>query len=164
MTRSSTGGDGQLSSSSSRYPAVASRQLVVVVASLAAVGVSALILLVVLGRDGSNAPTSAKSSSAAAPNADTTPARTVKAPSVSVKVKLPTQGRLGMGNEGANVTQLQRALVVVGLDPGARDGIFGRKTQRAVIAFQKQHNLVADGVVGAKTAAALNAALAESAR
>lgn len=140
----------------------ASRQLVVVVAAFAAVAVSALVLLAVFGGDGSNTGTSGSSSSAAVvPSTDT---QTVAAPAPSLKVELPPQGRLGMGNEGANVTVLQRALVALGLDPGARDGVFGRNTQVAVIAFQKEHDLVQDGVVGAKTAAALNAALAERSR
>ncbi len=159
MTRSTFGGDSGISSSSGRYPTVASRQLVVVVAALAAVAVSALVLLAVLGRGDSNTPTAATSSPAA--NADATPAKRATAPSASLKVTLPAQGKLGMGNEGATVKTLQRALLAVGFEPGARDGIFGRETQLAVIAFQKKHNLVEDGVVGAKTAAALNAALAD---
>jgi len=36
-------------------------------------------------------------------------------------------------------------------DPGNVDGGFGLKTKNAIIAFQKAHNLQADGIVGVKT-------------
>lgn len=42
-----------------------------------------------------------------------------------------------------------------GFDPGRVDGRFGRKTQAAVVAFQRGHELVADGEVGPQTAKAL---------
>ncbi len=42
---------------------------------------------------------------------------------------------------------------------GAVDGIYGPKTKRAVINFQKKNGLVADGIVGKKTAAALGMSL-----
>ena len=41
------------------------------------------------------------------------------------------------------------------------DGIFGVKTEAAVIAFQKSHNLTPDGIVGAKTWAALGVSSSE---
>ncbi len=40
------------------------------------------------------------------------------------------------------------------------DGIYGTLTQQAVSAFQQENGLTVDGIVGAQTAAALNAALA----
>jgi peptidoglycan hydrolase-like protein with peptidoglycan-binding domain len=39
----------------------------------------------------------------------------------------------------------------------AVDGAFGPRTHRAVVAFQHGHRLVADGIVGPHTWAALNA-------
>jgi len=45
----------------------------------------------------------------------------------------------------AMVRQIQQALGITA------DGVFGPKTEQAVIKFQSQNNLVADGVVGRKT-------------
>jgi peptidoglycan hydrolase-like protein with peptidoglycan-binding domain len=66
--------------------------------------------------------------------------------------ELPTQqgapaGRptLRRGMNGDFVSQLQR---LVGLSP---DGDFGAKTEAAVRAFQRTHDLVADGIVGPKS-------------
>lgn len=42
---------------------------------------------------------------------------------------------------------------------GSVDGIYGPKTKAAVVLFQKKNGLVADGIVGAKTAAALGMSL-----
>ncbi len=42
-----------------------------------------------------------------------------------------------------------------GFNPGTTDGIFGGGTQAAVIAFQRSEGLLPDGIVGARTAAAL---------
>lgn len=46
---------------------------------------------------------------------------------------------------------------------GAVDGIYGAKTKAAVKAFQRKNGLVADGIVGKKTAAALGMSLGSSA-
>jgi uncharacterized protein (TIGR02594 family) len=51
--------------------------------------------------------------------------------------------------------EIQRALAAAGYDPGPVDGIRGRKTILAIIAFQKAAKLAADGIVGAQTAALL---------
>lgn len=53
------------------------------------------------------------------------------------------------GDTGGDVKVLQRAISV------NDDGVFGANTEKAVIAYQKSKGLVADGVVGAKTWAAL---------
>ena len=46
---------------------------------------------------------------------------------------------------------VQTRLARYGYDPQGLDGIFGPRTERAVINFQAQNGLVADGVVGPKT-------------
>jgi N-acetylmuramoyl-L-alanine amidase len=52
---------------------------------------------------------------------------------------------LKLGSRGNGVVELQRYL---NLYP---DGIFGKITKEAVIAYQKLHNLTPDGIVGPKT-------------
>jgi len=53
------------------------------------------------------------------------------------------------------VRALQKALLKRGFNPGAIDGVFGLGTQAAVLAFQRSEGLLADGVAGARTMAAL---------
>ena len=69
--------------------------------------------------------------------------------------KKPT---LRKGSKGEYVTLLQTKLIQMGYDVGntGADGSFGDKTRAAVIAFQKDRGLTADGVVGEKTWAALD--------
>lgn len=50
---------------------------------------------------------------------------------------------------------IQEALVAAGYDPGPIDGIEGPLTQQALRAFQADHGLAADGLVGPLTHAAL---------
>lgn len=59
------------------------------------------------------------------------------------------------GASGDQVVVLQTKLKEHGFPPGLIDGSFGPGTQAAVLAFQKSQRLVADGVVGQATAAAL---------
>ena len=61
-------------------------------------------------------------------------------------------GLLGQGDRGAAVISLQRAL---GMEPWQQDGIFGRQTRAALVAFQRSAGLGADGLVGPETMAAL---------
>ena len=56
---------------------------------------------------------------------------------------------------GEDVKKLQLALKNAGFDPGQIDGIFGKKTERAVKRFQKAKGLKTDGIAGRKTFAAL---------
>ena len=64
-------------------------------------------------------------------------------------------GDLKIGSAGADVVELQKRLAARGFDPGAVDGNFGVGTEAAVLAFQRSEGLLADGVVGPRTAAAL---------
>jgi len=59
---------------------------------------------------------------------------------------------------GEDVRAIQRALKTRGFDPGDIDGVYGIKTQAAVLAFQRAKKLTVDGVVGEKTAGALGGA------
>ena len=63
---------------------------------------------------------------------------------------------LRQGSRGEGVTVLQRALVDAGYSVTV-DGIFGSGTRGVVMAFQRSCGLVADGLVGPKTAAAIEA-------
>ena len=56
---------------------------------------------------------------------------------------------------GEDVRTLQRALNDAGYDAGAADGIYGKKTERAVKRFQKDNGLVVDGIAGKRTFEAL---------
>jgi len=59
------------------------------------------------------------------------------------------------GSKGDEVKTIQSKLKELGFLSGSVDGIFGSNTEKAVKAFQKSEGLVADGIVGAKTIAAL---------
>lgn len=62
---------------------------------------------------------------------------------------------LKFGLSGEDVRELQRKLAALGYALGTIDGIFGSKTKAAVIAYQASRGLDPDGIVGAKTWAAL---------
>jgi len=62
---------------------------------------------------------------------------------------------LKRGMQGEEVATLQRRLVARGFSPGRIDGDFGPGTDAAVRAFQASEGLLVDGVVGARTLAAI---------
>lgn len=64
---------------------------------------------------------------------------------------------LKQGSSGTSVTRLQQALTNYGYYSGPITGYFGKLTESAVIKFQRANGLVADGVVGQRTKAALAA-------
>lgn len=64
---------------------------------------------------------------------------------------------LKRGSQGDDVAELQTELNDRGFDCGKVDGIFGKGTESAVKAFQRASGLTADGIVGRKTWAALEA-------
>ena len=72
----------------------------------------------------------------------------------------PTERRptLKRGNKGDSVRELQEILERLGYDLGkcGIDGDFGRATEKAVKAFQKNAGVGVDGIVGAATWAALD--------
>lgn len=66
------------------------------------------------------------------------------------------------GDKGVYVLVLQDALNTLGYNAGNIDGIFGQGTKNAVIRFQKDKNLTADGIVGCNTWRALTKQIADS--
>ena len=66
---------------------------------------------------------------------------------------------LSMGSRGERVALIQQRLKEWGYYTGDVDGIFGRGTHNAVVRFQRQNKLSADGQVGSKTAAAMGLTL-----
>ena len=58
---------------------------------------------------------------------------------------------------GVTASEVQRALLRAGYDPGPIDGKPGKKTKSAIKAFQRKNGLTADGVVGDKTWSLLRA-------
>ena len=69
---------------------------------------------------------------------------------------------LKKGSRGDEVMTLQKKLKQWGYYDGSVDGVFGAGTEKAVQYFQRKNGLTADGVVGAKTAAALGMTLSGS--
>lgn len=68
---------------------------------------------------------------------------------------------LRFGSRGPDVVDLQTKLNLkppTTLSPLIPDGVFGQQTQSRVKAFQQHHHLVADGIVGPNTWAAIDAA------
>lgn len=62
---------------------------------------------------------------------------------------------LRRGDRGEAVKRLQRALKKKGFEPGKIDGDFGGGTEAALIAFQWSEGLLADGIAGPRSLAAL---------
>lgn len=75
-----------------------------------------------------------------------------QADAISQIVKV--HGFIRRGAEGEHVKAIQDALAGFG-QPLKPDGIFGERTEGAVIAFQTDHGLTPDGIVGPRTAATL---------
>ena len=59
--------------------------------------------------------------------------------------------RLKQGMRGDDVRQWQTFLRQKGYKVGAADGIYGRNTVKATMAFQKKYKIKADGIVGPQT-------------
>ncbi len=66
------------------------------------------------------------------------------------------QRTLYQGLRGSDVSQLQKDLTALKYLTGKIDGVFGKGTKQAVINFQKNNGLAADGVVGKATFAKLS--------
>lgn len=66
---------------------------------------------------------------------------------------------LKLGSKGDEVKKLQQDLTYLGYDTKGCDGKFGNNTRNAVIRFQADHKLTADGKVGPKTRSAITTAV-----
>lgn len=61
------------------------------------------------------------------------------------------------GSSGSGVAELQRELIAIGYLPdGSDDGIYGEQLFNAIVEFQGDHGLVADGAAGSETRAAID--------
>ena len=63
---------------------------------------------------------------------------------------------LKQGSTGSSVRTLQTKLKSWGYYTGSVDGIYGSQTVKAVKYFQSKNGLAVDGIVGAKTSAAIS--------
>ncbi len=63
---------------------------------------------------------------------------------------------LKLGSRGSEVKSLQQELILLGYLEGAADGIFGPKTQSAVISYQRKNGLSPDGIAGKLTRKAVS--------
>ena len=63
----------------------------------------------------------------------------------------PVHAYSAMGSRGSEVRNIQQRLKNWDYYKGTVDGIYGTKTKKAVIAFQKNHKITADGICGPKT-------------
>lgn len=66
------------------------------------------------------------------------------------------QRGLRRGSRGVGVKQLQERLAFFGYDVGENDGYFGYLTEDALVQFQREHRLRADGVAGPEVWEVLN--------
>lgn len=106
---------------------------------------------ILLNEDGGHTCTNLTTGNKA--GATTTASTTTKTTGGStVKIELSI---LKNGSTGEQVKTLQRLLNALGYNSGKADGIFGANTLKAVQTFQKAKKLDVDGVVGAKTWAAI---------
>jgi DNA invertase Pin-like site-specific DNA recombinase/peptidoglycan hydrolase-like protein with peptidoglycan-binding domain len=64
----------------------------------------------------------------------------------------------GAPDEARRVRSLQRTLRRLGWSPGPVDGLFGPRTEAAVVRFQRAARLAADGITGTRTSRALRLA------
>ncbi len=143
---------------------IARRRGIVVLAGLGLlIAVVVAVVIVTSGGGGGSPPVPSTVPGTTEPTVTTTPTLTTGQSTTpakpSVHVTVPAAGSLSAGDSGPAVVSLQKALAALGYTVGTPDGNFGPKTEAAVVQFQKDKGLKADGIVGATTARALNKAL-----
>lgn len=67
-----------------------------------------------------------------------------------------------LGSRGTEVRAIQEKLQEYGIYNGSIDGIYGEQTRQAVITFQKQRGLTADGIAGTQTLSALGVSIGQT--
>lgn len=72
---------------------------------------------------------------------------------ISTTVNRKNKNILSKGQVSSDVKDLQNNLISLGYLTGKADGVFGKNTENAVIAFQKEYGLTPDGLVGSATKA-----------
>ncbi|WP_437642415.1 peptidoglycan-binding domain-containing protein [Sorangium sp. So ce854] len=110
------------------------------------------------------APAAAPPPKASSPPKDPRLTRAPLAGQPDLEAVASGRGALRRGARGPGVKALQEALIALGERvPGGADGAFGPGLEATVKQFQAERGLAADGVIGAATLAALDAALIGSA-
>lgn len=71
----------------------------------------------------------------------------------------PVNAKVYSDLNSSTVVQIQKSLMSLGYLSGSADGIFGKKTLSALVAFQRDSGLKPDGIYGSKTKSALSAAV-----
>lgn len=83
------------------------------------------------------------------------PAAAARAATVDPLLEAVGARALRFGDTGPAVAALQRLLAENGFDPGPADGVFGPRTEAAVLAAQRHYGLAVDGLAGRMTVTAL---------
>ena len=133
--------------------------LATVVAAAAVAGVGLLVggLLEARDRELDAEPIAEEEPSTTA-SPTTAPTTTTTAPTTTTTLPAAADGKLEAGERGDEVGALQQRLTDLGYWLGTADGTYGQLTRQAVMAFQKAQGLSRDGIAGAATLAALDAA------
>ncbi len=100
-------------------------------------------------------PAQPPAAKASVPRPPPPPPQDVFSPALSTRSLASSRPTLSRGSQGEAVAKLQQLLAQHGFDPGAADGDFGPRTEAALSAFQRRAGLVADGICGPMTFAAL---------
>ena len=66
------------------------------------------------------------------------------------------QGTYRLGDSGANIVTLRNRLMVMNYIVRSVSGVFDEEMLKAVTAFQTDHGLLSDGIVGAGTIEEMN--------
>jgi peptidoglycan hydrolase-like protein with peptidoglycan-binding domain len=81
----------------------------------------------------------------------------------AIKNTVSTTAVLKQGTVSDTVKDMQSRLITLGYLTGTADGVFGAKTALALLTFQRQNGLTADGIAGTKTLTKLNSTTAVNA-